>query len=48
MDKTPLISSAGFITSWTIAQLNEVVGLGIGVMTFIYITIKVKNLIKEK
>lgn len=48
MDKTPIISSAGFFTSWTIAHLNEVVGLGIGIMTFIYITIKVRNLIKEK
>lgn len=48
MDKTPFVSSAGLFTSWTIAQLNEVVGLAIGVMTFIYITLKVVKTAKEK
>jgi hypothetical protein len=48
MDKTPIISTAGFGTSWAISQLNEYVGLGIGVMTLVYISLRVFYLVKNK
>jgi len=48
MDKTPLISTAGFGTSWAISQVNDHVGLSIGVMTLVYITLKVIYLVKNK
>ena len=48
MDKTPLISTAGFGTSWLISQVNDYVGLAIGVVTLVYITLKVVYLVKNK
>ena len=48
MDKTPIVSSAGLFTSWSISFLNEVVGLGIGIMTFVYISLKVLELVKKE
>jgi len=48
MDKTPFVSSAGLFTSWSISFLNEVVGLAIGVMTFVYISLKVLELVKKE
>ena len=48
MDKTPFISTAGAFTSWSISQINEWVGLGIGLLTVIYIVLKIKTQLIEQ
>jgi len=48
MDKTPFISTAGFGTSWIVSEVNALVGLAIGLMTLVYISLKVFYLVKNK
>jgi len=46
-DSTPYIGTWGTLATFGLGQLNEVVGICVGVTTLIYLLIKLKRLIKD-
>jgi|MDTB01.1.fsa_nt_gb hypothetical protein len=46
LDRTTLIGASGGIATFSLGQWNEILGIAVGAVTLIYLTIKVVKLLK--
>jgi|TARA_R100000152_G_C6670825_1_gene107189 hypothetical protein len=47
-DSTPIIGTGGTLATFGLGQINEIVGICVGITTLVYLAIKIKNQLTDK